>query len=223
MEARRTIRVTGQGALKLHPDLTRLSLTLQGSDMDYGTVLQRSAEETEALRDVLASLGFAREALKTLQFNVDTLYEGYQDEKGIYRNRFTGYQFQHTLKLEFPSDNALLGRTLYALAHSAVKPEFRIGYTLSDPEGAKNALLDKAVRDARAKAEVLAAAAGETLGALLRIDYSWSEADIEVRPMRKLALADAAMPEAAGNSYDMSIEPEDLALRDSVTVLWALE
>ena len=79
------------------------------------------------------------------------------------------------------------------------------------------------VRDARAKAEVLAAAAGETLGALLRIDYSWSEADIEVRPMRKLALADAAMPEAAGNSYDMSIEPEDLALRDSVTVLWALE
>ena len=222
MENRRTIRVTGKGSLKLRPDLTRLSLTLQGTDEDYGAVLKKSAEDTETLRGVLEALGFARDALKTAQFNVDTLYEGYQDEKGVYRNRFIGYQFQHTLKLEFPMDNDLLGRTLYSLAHSGVSPEFRISYTLSDPESAKNALLAQAVRDARAKAEALTAAAGMTLGELQSIDYSWGEISFEAQPMRKMAMAQNAAADSAFGSYDMSIEPDDIQVSDTVTVLWEI-
>lgn len=220
MEQQRTIRVTGKGSLKLRPDLTRLTLTLQGTDPDYGETLRMSAEKGETLRGVLEGLGFVRDALKTLQFNVDTLYEGYQDDKGVYRNRFVGYQFQHTLKLDFPMDSELLGRTLYALAHCDAAPEFRIGYTLSDPEKAKNELLAQAVRDARAKAEVLAAAAGTTLGALLTIDYSWGELNMEVRPMRKMAMA--ADCEEAQMSYDMGIEPDDIQVSDTVTVVWEI-
>lgn len=220
MEAQRTIRVTGKGTLKLHPDLTRLTLTLQETKSEYGETLRRSAEKTETLRGVLEGLGFARDALKTVQFHVDTVYEGYQDEKGVYRNRFVGYQFQHTAKVEFPSDNALLGRALYALARCDAAPEFQISYTLSDPEAAKNALLEKAVRDARVKAEVLTAAAGMQLGALQSIDYSWGELDLAVRPMRKMLAADNAMAECAMGSYDMSIEPDDISVSDTVTVVW---
>ena len=222
MDRQRTIRVTGTGALKLRPDLTRLTLTLQGTDEDYGAVLKKSAEDTETLRGVLEGLGFDRSALKTLQFNTDTVYEGYQDEKGVYRNRFVGYQFRHELKLEFPVDDALLGRTLYALAHSGVQPEFRISYTLSDPESAKNALLERAVRDAREKAEALTAAAGVKLGALQSILYSTAEPDLEVRPMMRKTLA-AQNCAAESASYDMSIEPDDIRASDTVTVLWEIE
>jgi len=222
MENRRTIRVTGKGSLKLRPDLTRLSLTLQGTDEDYGAALKKSAEDTETLRGVLEALGFARDALKTVQFNVDTLYEGYQDEKGVYRNRFIGYQFQHSLKLEFPMDNGLLGRTLYALAHCGISPEFRVGYTISDPESAKNALLAQAVRDARAKAETLTAAAGMTLGALQSIDYSWGEISFEAQPMRKMMMAENAVADSASGSYDMSIQLDDIQVSDTVTVLWEI-
>ena len=222
MEGRRTIRVTGKGVLKLRPDLTRLTLTLQGTDPDYGETLRRSAEQTETLRGVLEGLGFERDALKTLQFSVDTVYEGYQDEKGVYRNRFVGYQFQHALKVEFPSDNALLGRTLYALANCDAAPEFRIGYTVSDPEAAKNALLEQAVRDARAKAEALSAAAGTKLGEILNISYSLGEPDFEVRPMRKMLASDNCMAEGAAGSYDMNIEPDDVSVSDTVTVLWEI-
>ena len=221
MEAQRTIRVTGKGLLKLRPDLTRLTLTLQDTHPDYGETLRRSAEKTDGLRGVLEGLGFARDALKTLQFHVDPVYEGYQDEHGVYRNRFTGYRFQHVLKLEFPSDNELLGRMLYALAHCDAAPEFQISYTLSDPEAAKNALLERAVRDARAKAEVLAAAAGMRLGPLQSIDYSWGEPDLEVRPMRKMLAADNAVA-AGAPSYDMNIEPDDITVSDSVTVIWRI-
>ena len=221
MDRQRTIRVTGKGTVRLRPDLTRLTLTLQGTDEDYGAILKRSAEDTETLRGALRPLGFAADALKTLQFNVDTLYEGYQDDKGLYRNRFVGYQFQHTLKLEFPIDDDLLGRTLYALAHCGARPEFRISYALSDPESAKNALLSQAVKDARAKAEALTAAAGVKLGALQSIDYALGEPDLEVRPMRKMAMAANGDAESAA-SYDMNIDPDDISVSDSVTVLWEI-
>ncbi len=221
MDRQRTIRVTGKGTVRLRPDQTRLTLTLQGTDEDYGAVLKKSAEDTETLRGVLGSLGFTADALKTVQFNVDTVYEGYQDEKGVYRNRFVGYQFQHTLKLEFPIDDALLGRTLYALAHCGAKPEFRISYALSDPESAKNALLSQAVKDARAKAKALTKAAGTRLGTLLSIDYALAEPDLEVRPMRKMAMAANGGAEIAA-SYDMNIEPDDISVSDTVTVLWEI-
>ena len=222
MEKERTIRVTGTGTLKLRPDLTRLTLTLQGTEKEYGDALRRSAEDTETLRGVLEKLGFGRETLKTQQFHVDTMYEGCQDERGNYMNRFVGYQFQHVLKLEFPIDDALLGRTLYALAHSGVSPEFQIGYTLADPEAAKTALLEQSVRDARAKAETLAAAAGQKLGALLRIDYARGEFDPVVRPMRKMALAADAVNAQMAESYDMGIAPDDIRVSDTVTLEWEI-
>ena len=218
----RTVRVTGKGVLKLRPDVTRLTLTLQGTDPDYSETMRRSAEDAEALRALLLDLGFAWDALKTVQFNIDTLYEGYQDEKGIWRNRFMGYQFHHSMKLDFPVDSDMLGRTLYALSSCPARPESQIGYTLSDPEGAKTALLSAAVSDARAKAETLCAAAGEKLGLLLHIAYSRSEPQMEMRVMRKFASGDNAMPEAAAG-YDMGIEPDDLSISDTVTMLWAIQ
>ena len=57
MEKQRTIRVTGKGTLKLRPDLTRLNLTLQGTDADYGAALKQSAADTGTLRAALEALG----------------------------------------------------------------------------------------------------------------------------------------------------------------------
>ena len=46
-----------------------------------------------------------------------------------------------TMKLEFDSDNGLLGKILFALANAEkITPEFRISYTVKDPEASKNAL-----------------------------------------------------------------------------------
>ena len=52
MDQQRTIRVTGKGTLHLRPDLTRLTMTLQGTETDYADALRKSAEDTETLRGV---------------------------------------------------------------------------------------------------------------------------------------------------------------------------
>ena len=218
----RTIRVTGKGQIKVRPDTTRITMTLDGLHRDYGETLRRSAEETETLKDVLSGFGFERADLKTLSFSVDTEYENYQDQNGVYRQRFAGYRFRHVLKLEFESDNERLGRILYALANCSVSPEFRISYTVKDPEAAKNRLLAAAVTDAAKKAEVLASAAGVKLSCIQNIDYSIALPEMEVHPARKLMAMNDAAYGGAEESMDLNIQPEEIVVNDTVTVTWEL-
>ena len=224
MSNMRTIRVTGKGQIKVRPDTTRITISLEGTWPEYGETLRHSSQDTERLKDVLSAFGFERSDLKTLNFNVETEYESYKD-KGTYKQRFIGYRFMHMMKVEFPSDNDRLGKVLYALANCPLKPEFRLSYTVSDPEAAKNDLLGKAVTDAKEKASVLTQAAGVTLKDIQSIDYSWGEIDFEYRPMNRMLMADEylARPMAAESpSYDMDIEPDDIEVSDTVTVLWEI-
>ena len=220
----RTIRVTGKGQIKVHPDMTRITMTLEGTFEDYGEALHHSSLETEKLKDLLCAFGFVRSDLKTLNFGVDTEYESYK-EQGVYKQRFKGYKYRHLLKIEFESDNERLGKILYALAHCSVKPEFRISYTVKDPESAKNELLGKAISDACEKAAVLAKAAGVSVGEIESIDYSWGEVDFVVSPMNRALLAESALPMAAPSdgSYEMDIEPDDIEVSDTVTVIWKIQ
>ena len=221
MSNMRTIRVTGKGQLKVKPDMTRITVTLTGLYKAYGETLRRSSEDTEALRDVLSGFSFERSDLKTLSFNVDTEYESFRDRNNDFKQRFAGYRFNHVLKVEFKSDNDRLGKILYALANCSVKPEFRISYTVRDPEAAKNLLLGRAVADAKEKAAVLTQAAGVSLKEIQSIDYSWGEIEFEYSPMRGAVLADCCTAPMA-KSYDLDIEPDDIAVSDTVTVVWEI-
>lgn len=225
MSNMRTIRIMGKGKIKVKPDMTRITMTLEGIYPEYSEALRHSSQDTDCLKDVLADFGFERPDLKTLSFNVDTEYETYEENK-TFKQRLAGYKFRHQMKVEFESDNDRLGRILYALAHCQVKPEFRISYTVKDQEAAKNEILGKAIADAKEKAAVLTQAAGVELKEIQSIDYSWGEIDFEVRPMSRAMLAeDGAVygmaPLSAG--YDLDIEPDDIEVSDTVTVVWGIQ
>ena len=217
----RTIRVTGKGSIKIRPDMIRLTISLTGTAKEYSDTIRRSADDTEVLKNTVEKLGFERIDLKTLSFDVDTRYESYRDKNNDYHQRFVGYEYTHVFKLEFQLDNDLLGKVLYALAHAPVHPEFRINYTVKDPESTRNELLGKAVADAIAKATVLSQAANVKLKSILSVDYSWGEIDLDVRMQPKL-LMDAA-PMCASESYNIDVEPDDIEADDTVTVIWEIE
>ena len=219
----RTIRVTGRGQIKVKPDTTRITMTLTDVFEEYGETLLRSSEDTEALKDVLSAFGFERSDLKTLSFNVDAEYERYRDKNNDYKQRFVGYRFDHVLKIEFKSDNDRLGRILYALANCSVRPELRISYTVKDPEATKNLLLGKAVTDAAEKAAVLTRAGGVRLKDIQSIDYSWGEIDFEYRPMRGDARIECCSVQMSAKRYELDIEPDDIDVSDTVTVVWEIE
>ena len=215
----KTMRVTGKGKLSVKPDMIRLLLDTTKVCPTYEEALRRSSEQTEELKNCFEKLGFARMNLKTLRFNVDTEYENYRDENNVWKNRFLGYRFTHNMKLEFDADNERLGRVLYQLARTECHPEFRINYTIKDTEAAKNKLLAKAVADSGEKAKVLAEAAGVALGAIVNIDYSWGELEIVSAPVERCMMS---APNAAMDSYKMDIEPDDIDVTDTVTVVWEI-
>lgn len=215
----KTMRVTGKGKLSVKPDMIRLLLDTTKVCKTYEEALRQSSEQTEELKLCFEELGFTRTDLKTLRFSVDTEYENYRDENNVWKNRFLGYRFNHNMKLEFDADNERLGRVLYALSQTDVRPEFRINYTVKDTEAVKNKLLAKAVADSKEKAKVLAEAAGVLLGDIVKIDYSWGELEIVSAPVERCMMS---APNAAMDSYSMDIEPDDIDVTDTVTVVWEI-
>ncbi len=216
----RIIRVTGKGNLSVKPDMIRLMLTLEDMRKTYEETLEQSAMQVEMLKDCFEKIGFNRKDLKTLNFNVDTEYESYQDYNKTWKRKFIGYKFVHALKLEFDADNKRLGQVLYALAHAPVRPEFRIKYTIKDTEAAKNQLLGKAVADSREKALILTKAAGVTLGDIVTIDYSWGEITFVSEPMQKNMFVEEGCTTPDG--YQIDIEPDDIDVSDTVMVVWEI-
>ena len=219
----RTIRVTGKGNISVKPDIIRLRLSMEGIYPEYDETLQKSSEIVELLKDLVEKQGYERKELKTLYFNIDTEYESYQAKDKSWKRRFQGYKYVHRMKIEFPADNQRLGKMLYALAHCPVSPEFSIEYTVSDPEASKNELLGKAVKDSLKKASVLVEAADVKLGKIINIDYSWEEIDFVSKPLQEMSLRCCELDESYSASYDMDIEPDDIDITDTVTVVLALE
>lgn len=216
----RTIRITGKGQIKVKPDMTRLTITLEDNYREYSETLKHSSEATKQIEDLFLAFGFEKSRLKTLSFNIDTEYKNYK-EHDDYKRIFVGYSYRQVLKIEFDSDNKLLGKILYALANSPLHPEFRISYTIKDPEAAKNRLLSKAMQDAKEKAFVLSQAADVTLKDIQSIDYSFVELDFQVNSIQNMLPSKASVPSM--QDYDIEIEPDDIDVTDSVTVVWEIE
>lgn len=218
----KTITVTGTGTLSVKPDTIVLTMDIAGNASSYDAAIALSAEKTEGLKTLFAGLGFDKEQLKTGHFSISPYYESYQ-EGGVYLQRFAGYEYRHSLKLSFDAEPKLLGECLGALAASSVMPEFYVEYTVKDPSACKNLLLQRAVADSKEKAAVLAEAAGVSLGEVCSIDYSWGELNLSSRPFDvRLARPEAAMLKNSA-AVPLNIDPEDIRLTDTVTVVWALK
>ena len=220
----RTIRVTGQGEIKLKPDITRLKVTVKGFDIEYAEALRKSAKETEQLRILMKDFGFESSDLKTLSFSVEPKFERYRGDD-LFKQHHVGYTYSHSMRIDFPTDNKLLGKIMYALAHAtSANPQFLIYYLVKDEEAAKNELLSKAVIDAKEKAGVLTQAAGVRLKEIQSIDYSWGQTDFQFDLIHRIGRDDEdTLLDDAAEGYDLDIEPDDKTVSDSVTVIWEIE
>ena len=220
----RTIRVTGTGRVSIKPNTTIINLNFDNVLPTYDVALRSSAEDVAIVKDALVRAGLSRNSLKTTNFDINTHYESYRDEKGNYKSRFDGYQYRQSLRFKFPIDNKTLGKVLYQLGQLDVNPEFSIYYSIEDAESAKNELLGNAIADAKKKAEVIANASGVALEEILDINYSWI--DVEFRT-RSYGLHDEVMmcksaPDVNG-AYDIDIEPDDIDKTDNVTITFKIK
>ncbi len=214
----RTLTVKGIGNVKAAPDLVIITMNLTTTTPDYTKTTECAALDIEAIRKAIVSAGHDKQALKTTDFNIKTEYESVKDAAGNWKQKFKGYSCIHHLKLEFDLDMKRLGETILAISKSGANPEFEINFSIKDKAAVQAELLEKAVTNAAEKATILAKASGVSLGAVKHIDYSWGE----LRLYSNTRFAEAGILEAPA-AFGMEIEPEDVDVNDSVTVIWGIE
>lgn len=214
----KTIRITGVGTATAAPDYVQLTLSLETLDKDYATAMERAATDIQHLTDSLTAAGLNKDAVKTTAFHVDTDYSSEKDRYGNYHRVFNGYEVRHRLSVRFDFIPALLATVLTAVANCVAQPELSVAFTVKDPTAINEQLLTGAATHARRKAEVLCAAAGVTLGSLVRIDHSWSELDVYSHT--EYNLMDKCMADASAPGFDF--QPEDIKVSDNVTFEWEI-
>ncbi len=214
----RLITVKGVGKVSAKPDFIELSMNLSVTRLAYEATMEQAAIAIAQLQAAVMSAGFKKQALKTLDFNINPVFEGVQDDKGNYQSVFKGYQCSHALKLSFDFNMKKLSGVFMALAACPANPQFSVAFTIKDKEAVNDALLVNATATAQKKAAILAKAAGVELGQLLSIDYSWG--DIHLYSPTRFETGQGAVPEA--KMATMDIEPDNINVQDSVTFVWSI-
>lgn len=217
----RTITVKGVGTASVKPDYITLTMTIETQDKSYNKAMLDASKRIEMIQKAVEGIGYVKEDVKTLNFNVDTRYENIKDRQGNYRREFTGYACTYHLKLAFDFESKQLAKALSSVALCGANPELNIAFTVKNPAKVSEDLLVRATENAQKKAVILCRASNAELGQLLSIDYNWGE--LNVISNTRYAMEDLMMPCAAMNAdYTPEIEPDDIDVRDTVTFVWEI-
>ena len=218
----RTITVKGVGNVSAKPYYISISMTVESVENDYDKAMDGAARRIENLKAAAVSVGYEKEALKTISFNVETRYENVRDRQGNYKREFAGYACVYRLKFAFDFDSKQLAKVISAIANSGANPELSIAFTVKNPAKVSEELLESAAQNARAKAEILCKATGAELGQLISIDYNWGELNIVSRTSYEME--DCLMPLAAMDKCCApEIEPDDINVSDTVAFTWEIK
>ena len=218
-EKEKIITVTGKGNIHVVPDVIRIDLLLVSLHDTYQEAYAQGKDNTEKLTAIMKELGLPKTLPKTIRFDIkkqtQTEYDKYHNYKG---EKFLGFQLDHRVKIDISIDTVLLNSIVKLIGKELKQAEINIGYTVKDQRSAELKMLQRAVKDAKEKASIMAEACGCKLGHVKSMDYSEQEIHIysQARQIRSSEEAICCEPES------LDITPDDLSVSDSVTVVWYL-
>ena len=216
----RLMKVTGEGKIRVRPDQVEIGMIASGRDSDYLKAMAALANTRYPIYEALHGCGFDTSDLKTIKYHIGEHLEYSYDSAGVRRSRIDGYEYRHEMKVVFDIDKERLTTVLAALRNSNINPEINIVYSIKDKAKAKEQLLEMTVKDSMKKAKVLANATGVQLGNIVSVDYSWGEVKAKVSYMGTNYAKNVIVDDTG---YVIALEPEDIELRETVTVDWEIQ
>ncbi|HEX7195255.1 MAG TPA: SIMPL domain-containing protein [Candidatus Limnocylindria bacterium] len=183
-EEGRWISVSAEGEASVAPDLAVVSLSVSGSGRELAATRDDVNVRSSSVLARLRELGIAEGDLNAPDVGIHPEYDYRRGQ------RLTGYRVvrQVTARVR---DMDRLGDVLDGVVAAGANEVHGARMSAADPSAAEHEALRAAVAAARAKAEVLAVAAGVVLGTVARIE----EADASGPPlpkMRMMAMAESA-------------------------------
>lgn len=208
-DAPRQIVVTGEGEVSASPDMAVIHTGVSKDAPRAGDAMAAAAEAMASVLSTVKAAGIEDRDIQTTRIGLDPRYQYSND--GRTPPRLVGYSASNAVMVRVRELDAL-GGLLDALASGGATEISGLSFAIAEPRPLEDQARTEAVADARAKAELLAGAAGVKLGQVLQISEAGA-VPVAPQPMfREMAAADAAMPVAAG----------EIDLRASVTIVYGI-
>jgi len=216
-EFARVISVTGQGTVSVTPDVATVQVGVVTQAAEASEALtQNSAAVARLLAVLKDDFNIAAKDLQTSNFSVNPQYDNNPRRGNLESPKISSYMVsnQVSVKIRQLTD---LGKLLDAAVRSGGNRVFGITFGVDDPSEVENQARRASVKDARARAELFAEAAGVKLGRVVSISEQ-SVPSISPRMMGRamMASAERAVPVESGEqqveaSIQMIFEVVDTA------------
>ena len=202
----RLISVTGESKLEVKPDMATLTFGVENTAKTAQEAQRENAVKMNAVIDSLLTLGIPRSNIQTSNFSLYPVYEYPKAMEGG-SPVLAGYRCNNSVTVRL-MDVSMVGGAIDVAVTAGATNAGNISFGLQNPENYRNAVLTAAVNDAKAKADVMARAAGVTITGVYKISDGYTS----VVPV-----------ERAMASYDMvkqapSIEPGTVNVTASVRI-----
>lgn len=211
-ENSRTIHVRGQGKATSPPDMATVHTGVVTIAPQASDALAANSRAMQRIMEVLKENKVAAKDIQTSSFAVQPEYE--RDQRGRTKPKIVGYRVSNQVRIRI-RDIADLGKVLDALVQAGSNQVSGISFGIDDPTGVLNQARNRAVADARSRANLYAQAAGVRVGKVLTI----SEQSIQMP--RPQMMANTFMAEA--RSASVPVATGEQQLQASVDVVFALE
>jgi uncharacterized protein len=185
------ITVTGTSTVEAAPDIATLTIGVTTQGDTAADALGANTVALEAVMARLTSAGIEARDMQTSNLSLNPNWTGYEANKPT----ISGYVANNMLTIRVRQLDGL-GSVLDAAVADGANTLNGLSFGLADPEPALNEARKGAVQDARARAELLATAAGVKLGRILSISEAGAAPD--PMPMFRAEASASAVPVAGG-------------------------
>src|SRR5437660_3433924 len=191
--APRTVRASGEGRALATPDVARVIL---GVELQDQSLSRANADATARMKKVLATLekaGVAAKDVRTVRYAVDVQRSYEKSSPGI----VVGYRVLNQVLVTL-RDLSRLGGILDQVVAAGANDIGGLSMEKDDTSAERAAALERAMFDARARASVLAKAAGASLGEALQVSEGGRASILPISMTTVRASSAAAVPVSTG-------------------------
>ena len=204
-----TVSVSATGKIEVMPDIAYVTAGVVTQDADATKAQSDNSEIMNALFDALKTAGLTEDDIDTIGYSVNPMYN-YDANTG--KSDIYAYQVRNTVRIAI-RDLKRVGEFIDIAGQSGANTDFSIQFTLEDKDAYYKDALTKAMEEARAKADTLAAAGKFTIKGVLTV----SEGGYSYYPTYQYAVNEADY------ARETPVSPGELQVSASVTVVYSIE
>lgn len=213
------IKVIGKGSVHIIPDVTRITVSIDRIYKDYETAYKKTTENNQWIGKILEFNKIKSDTAKTVHMDIsEHTHPIYDARDHVIGHEVDGYALDQRVRIDLGIDNVLLNNIVKGIGEFVDGATVSIGYTVKDSRPAELKMLERCVKDAKEKAEIMALASGGKLGACTSMNYGFGHVSIFAEARNYHSCAE--MAQSTPDSLD--ITPEDLAISDEVETEWEL-